>query len=53
MSTPVNRADFPYRRTSTISANFLKELKEVIANTTSDLNEHLQAIDSKLRAPVL
>jgi hypothetical protein len=38
----------PYRRTSAITANFLKEFKYTIANTTSDLVEHLQAIDAKL-----
>lgn len=38
----------PYRRTSAITTNFLKEFKNIIANTTSDLDEHLQAIDAKL-----
>ena len=39
-----------YRRTSAITANFLKEFKDIIANTTSDLDEHLLAIDAKLQA---
>jgi hypothetical protein len=39
-----------YRRTSAITANFLKEFKHLIANTTSDLDEHLRAINAKLHA---
>ena len=41
---------FHHRRTSAITSNFLKEFKDIIANTTSDLNEHLQDIDTKLQA---
>jgi len=37
-------------RNSAVTANVLKEYQELIANTTSDLQEHLQAIDSKLQA---
>jgi hypothetical protein len=37
-------------RTSAITSNFLKEFKNIIANTTSDLDEHLRAIDAKLHA---
>lgn len=39
-----------HRRTSAITVNFLNEFKGIISNTTSDLDEHLQAIDSKLQA---
>src|SRR5580700_6939019 len=39
-----------YRRTSAITITVLKEYKEMIANTTSDLEEHLQKIDNKLQS---
>ena len=41
---------FAHRRTSAVTVKFLTEFKEIISNTTSDLNEHLQAIDTKLHA---
>jgi Fungal N-terminal domain of STAND proteins len=39
-----------YRRTSAVTVAVLKEYKEMIANTTSDLEEHLQKIDNKLQS---
>lgn len=32
-----------------VTANVLKECKEIIRNTTSDLEEHLQEIDTRLQ----
>jgi DNA repair exonuclease SbcCD ATPase subunit len=37
-----------YRRTAAVTATVLKEYKEMIANTTTDLEDHLQKIDNKL-----
>ncbi|KAH8648324.1 hypothetical protein BGZ60DRAFT_390547 [Tricladium varicosporioides] len=37
-------------RTAIITTNVLKEYKEMISNTTCDLEEHLEQIDDKLRA---
>jgi DNA repair exonuclease SbcCD ATPase subunit len=39
----------PHRRTAAITANVLKEYKEMISNTTADLEEHLENIDNRLR----
>ena len=39
-----------YSRTAAVTANVLKEYKEMIENTTSDLEDHLQEIDDKLQA---
>jgi chromosome segregation ATPase len=39
-----------HRRTSAITITVLKEYKEMIANATSDLEEHLQKIDNKLQS---
>lgn len=38
-----------HSRAATVTLNVLKEYKELIKNTTSDLEEHLQEIDSKLQ----
>jgi hypothetical protein len=37
------------RRSAAVTANVLAEYKELIKDTTSDLEEHLQAIDNKLQ----
>lgn len=39
-----------FRRTAAITITVLKDYKEMIANTTSDLEEHLQKIDEKLNS---
>jgi hypothetical protein len=39
----------PHRRTAAITIKVLKEYKEMISNTTADLEEHLQSIDNRLR----
>jgi hypothetical protein len=39
-----------HSRTVAVTANVLKEYKELIANTTSDLEDHLKEIDAKLQA---
>jgi hypothetical protein len=39
----------PHRRTAAITTNVLKEYKEMISNTTADLEEHLENIDNRLR----
>jgi ABC-type transporter Mla subunit MlaD len=36
-------------RQAIVTANVLKEYKEMITNTTSDLEEHLQEIDTRLQ----
>lgn len=38
-----------HRRTAVITANVLKEYKEMISNTTADLQEHLENVDNRLR----
>ena len=40
----------PYSRKSVVTASVLKEYKEVITNTTADLEDHLQEIDKKLQS---
>jgi len=40
-------------RTSAVTVNVLNEYQEMIKNTTSDLEDHLQNVDSKLQAIVL
>jgi hypothetical protein len=46
----MDNADSPlHRRTSIITANVLREYQEMISDTTSDLEEHLEQIDSKLQ----
>jgi predicted nucleic acid-binding Zn-ribbon protein len=37
-------------RTAIVTANVLQEYKQVIGNTTSDLEDHLEEIDQKLRS---
>jgi len=37
-------------RTAAVTANVLKEYKDLITNTTSDLEEHLQEIENKLQS---
>jgi Fungal N-terminal domain of STAND proteins len=45
-----NRADNTWNsRTATVTADILKEYKELITNTTSDLEDHLQEIERKLQ----
>ena len=39
-----------HSRKSVVTASVLKEYKEVITNTTADLEDHLQDIDRKLRS---
>jgi hypothetical protein len=39
----------PHRRTAAITIKVLNEYKEMISNTTADLEERLQSIDSRLR----
>lgn len=39
-----------HSRTAAVTVSVLKEYKEIIKNTTSDLEEHLQEIDRKLQA---
>ena len=41
---------FSHSRKSAVTASVLKEYKEVITNTTADLEEHLQEIDKKLHS---
>ena len=51
MCISMDEADsLPHRRTAAITANVLKEYKEMISNTTADLEEHLENIDNRLRA---
>jgi len=38
-----------HRRTSAVTAKLLKEYKDMITNTTADLEEHLREIDHKLQ----
>ena len=38
-----------HSRAATVTVTVLKEYQEMIKNTTSDLEEHLQDIDDKLR----
>jgi hypothetical protein len=38
-----------HRRTAAVAVNVLKEYKQMITNTTSDLEEHLQKIDTELQ----
>jgi hypothetical protein len=42
-----------HRRTSAVTVSVLKEYKEMITNTTSDLKDHLQEIDKKLETLAL
>jgi hypothetical protein len=45
-----NRTDNTWNsRTATVTAGVLKEYKELITNTTSDLEDHLQEIERKLQ----
>ncbi|RYP57927.1 hypothetical protein DL769_009197 [Monosporascus sp. CRB-8-3] len=39
-----------HRRTATVSANAIEEFKEMLADTTTDLQEHLQNLDNKFEA---
>jgi hypothetical protein len=39
-----------HRRTNTVTASTLAEYKTLIADTTSDLNEHLDKIENRLRS---
>lgn len=49
LSTLVGRANAPpCSRTAAVTANVLKEYKDMIDNATSDLEEHLREIDNKL-----
>jgi chromosome segregation ATPase len=41
--------DISHSRTAAVTVNVLKEYKEMITNTTSDLEDHLQEIDNKLQ----
>ncbi|TVY36885.1 hypothetical protein LSUB1_G006896 [Lachnellula subtilissima] len=43
------RTKASYRRTSAITMSVLKEYKDMITNTTVDLEEHLQEINDRLR----
>src|SRR5271170_2930397 len=46
-----NRTDNTWNsRTATVTADVLKEYKELISNTTSDLEDHLQEIEGKLQS---
>ena len=38
-----------HSRKATVTVNVLEEYKDIITNTTSDLEEHLQEIDNKLQ----
>lgn len=44
------RTKASYRRTSAMTTSVLKEYKEMITNTTVDLEEHLQEINDRLKA---
>jgi hypothetical protein len=41
---------FSHRRSTAITASVLKEYKELISNTTADLEDHLQIIDERLKS---
>jgi len=42
-----------YSRKAAVTANVLKEYKEMITNTTTDLEDHLQEIDNRLQTLLL
>jgi hypothetical protein len=41
--------DISHSRKATVTVNVLEEYKDIITNTTSDLEKHLQEIDNKLQ----